>query len=103
MSESCSNGSSSYDPTDIVNAFHNIPHVDIDLKDSSSQFDITLDYFQVSSHSINFILMYYIFLTGCDNMGLCTNISVFMYIHTNVGLLFLYLLLLLLSREETQT
>lgn len=46
MSESCSNGSSSYDPTDIVNAFHNIPHVDIDLKDSSSQFDITLDYFQ---------------------------------------------------------
>ena len=58
MSESCSNGSSSYDPTDIVTAFHNIPHVDIDLKDSSSQFDISLEYFQVSRLVVTLLNLY---------------------------------------------
>ena len=46
---SCSNDSSGYRPSSIVDAFHNIPHVDIDLEPSSSQFKVTVDYFQVSA------------------------------------------------------
>lgn len=40
--------SSSFQPSELVTSFHNIPHVDIDLNQSPSDFEISLDYFEVS-------------------------------------------------------
>jgi len=48
MSSSCSAQGSGYMPTATVAAFHNIPHVDIDLNPSPENFELSLDYFEVS-------------------------------------------------------
>lgn len=47
--EECSVNNSGYSPSSIVNVFHDIPHVNIDLDSSPSQFETSLDYFQVGS------------------------------------------------------
>ena len=39
--------SSSYDPSSMVESFHDIPHVDIDLNDSPDEFDTDREYFEV--------------------------------------------------------
>ena len=44
----CSAQGSGYMPSATVAAFHNIPHVDIDLNPSPENFELTLDYFEVS-------------------------------------------------------
>ncbi len=44
----CTN-SSSYDPSSLVESFHDVPHVDIDLNSSPDTFDLDLDYFEVSA------------------------------------------------------
>ena len=48
MSSSCSAQGSGYMPSAMVAAFHNIPHVDIDLNPSPENFELSLDYFEVS-------------------------------------------------------
>lgn len=45
---SCSAQDSGYMPSATVAAFHNIPHVDIDLNPSPENFELSLDYFEVS-------------------------------------------------------
>lgn len=47
----CTN-SSSYDPSSLVESFHDIPHVDIDLNDSPDTFDLDLEYFEVSADCV---------------------------------------------------
>lgn len=39
MMSSCLSTGSGYDPSSAVEAFHGIPHIDIDLQDSPEQFD----------------------------------------------------------------
>ncbi|XP_019852251.1 PREDICTED: protein tweety homolog 2-like [Amphimedon queenslandica] len=46
MSLDCSNISSSYEPSSFVTAFHSIPHVNIDLREVSSDFAVSLSYFE---------------------------------------------------------
>lgn len=44
--ENCTNN---YEPSSIVKAFHDIPHVDIDLGELNSTYDQTVEeYFEVS-------------------------------------------------------
>ena len=43
----CSNMSSGYASSSLVDAFHGIPHRDIDLNDSPTEFELSLDYFEV--------------------------------------------------------
>ena len=38
---------SAYYPSSLVDSFHAIPHVDIDLSPSPDNFELSLDYFQV--------------------------------------------------------
>ena len=40
--------SSSYEPSSLVTAFHGIPHIDIDLEQNITEFENTLDYYEVS-------------------------------------------------------
>ena len=47
MDPNCSN-SNAYVATSLVNNFHAIPHVDIDLNDISSDFRLDINYFEVS-------------------------------------------------------
>ena len=42
-----SNGSSNYEPSAIVQAFHNIPRADIDLNQAPDQFSLELSYYEV--------------------------------------------------------
>lgn len=41
------NGSSSYEPSAIAQAFHNIPRADIDLNEAPDQFSLELSYYEV--------------------------------------------------------
>ena len=45
---SCAALSSGYEPSALVTAFHSIPHVDIDLNPSPDDFQLSLEYFEVS-------------------------------------------------------
>ena len=47
--ENCSL-SSGFEASNLINGFHSIPHVDIDLNRISSDFQISLDYFEASWH-----------------------------------------------------
>ncbi len=55
MSISCSENGSGYTPSSIVNAFHGVPHFDIDLAQSSADFDASLGYFEVRTTPITSI------------------------------------------------
>lgn len=45
---SCEDIGSDYSPNSLVRAFHDIPHVDIDLDSSPDQFETTSEYLEVS-------------------------------------------------------
>lgn len=45
--EMCPN-SSSYEASPLVTAFHSIPHIDINLNQNVTEFENTLDYYEVS-------------------------------------------------------
>lgn len=44
--EFCPN-SSAYSPSSLVTAFHNVPHIDINLNQNVTEFENTLEYYQV--------------------------------------------------------
>ena len=48
----CDN-SSSFDPSSLVESFHGIPHVDIDLNDSPTDFDTDQEYFEVGRYCVH--------------------------------------------------
>ena len=49
----CSVNSSGYTPSSIVDVLHNIPHVNIDLDSSPSEFETSFDYFQVMTNTVD--------------------------------------------------
>ncbi len=49
MEGACPN-TSAYAPSSLVESFHGIPHVDIDLNASPDTFELSLSYFQVRRH-----------------------------------------------------
>ena len=99
--EACSAGKSNYEPTSLVEAFHKVPHVDINLKEVPDDFDTSLDYFQVRSWVLSTIVCYRHCATlGRDNMGLRSPTGVCLCVYINVCLLHRCLLLLLLPAQE---
>lgn len=94
----CSTGGSSFQPNGLVEAFHGIPHVDINLDDVSDAFAPNIDYFQVR-RTYNYTPPVYT-AVGCDNMGLRSSAGGRVPVHTNVRLLHRRVLLLLLPSQE---
>ena len=50
MSVDCRTDGSGYSPISLVTSFHSIPHVDIHLKEASTDFVVSLDYFEVRKY-----------------------------------------------------
>ena len=112
MANQCT-ANSAYSPIAAVTAFHNIPHIDINLDPVDPTFKISLDYFQVrptDQHELftvtvaqAYTLSYSLYLIAYHHLGLCPGSCVCVSVHSPLRLLHLYLLLLLLSRQKKQT